>query len=147
MKIEVCIHANTYSSFKIIAKILIKNMYIVDDLLHSHRQRLSKSNQLTMNSSANKSRWHPGSWYGPPFVDWVDSDHQQTCHASADLKQSSFRIGDECVSDRCSECGTIIEEYSDEEIGLCIIILGTFIHREPALAAPMLPDILSIVAK
>lgn len=48
---------------------------------------------------------------------------------------------------RCSECGTTIEEYSDEEIGLCIVTLGTFIHREPALAAPLLPDILNIVAK
>jgi hypothetical protein len=47
---------------------------------------------------------------------------------------------------RCSECGTIKEEYSDEELGLCIIILGTFIHREPALAAPLLPEILTVVA-
>ena len=48
---------------------------------------------------------------------------------------------------RCEECGTIKEQYSDEELGLLIVILGTFIHREPALAAPLLPDILSIVAK
>lgn len=97
--------------------------------------------------SPSKNPRHPGSWYGPPFTNFLDAEHQQTCHASIDLKQSSFRISDECVNDRCSECGTVIEEYSDEEIGLCIIILGTFIHREPALAAPMLPDILSIVAK
>lgn len=94
----------------------------------------------------------PGSWLAQT---WDNSEQQQVvpslqachCHVAADIKQSSFRIGDECVSDRCSECGTVIEEYSDEEMGLCIIILGTFIHREPALAAPMLPDILSIVAR
>lgn len=63
------------------------------------------------------------------------------------MKQSAYRIGDECVKERCSECGTVREVYSDEEIGLCIIALGTFIHREPSLAAPLLPDILSIVVK
>lgn len=61
--------------------------------------------------------------------------------------QSSSRIGDECVADRCSECGVLLEEYSDEEIGIMIIILGTYIHREPALAAPYLPEILTTVTK
>lgn len=41
----------------------------------------------------------------------------------------------------------MLEEYSDEEIGIMVIILGTFIHREPALAAPFLPEILTIVTK
>lgn len=95
----------------------------------------------------NENQCRPGSWFGSSVTSWLDLESQQMCHANSDLKQSSFRIGDECNSDRCTECGTILEEYSDEEIGLCIIILGTFIHREPALAAPLLPDILSIVAK
>lgn len=43
---------------------------------------------------------HPGSWYGPPFINYLDTEHQQSCHANVDLKQSSFRTGDECVSDR-----------------------------------------------
>ncbi|KAJ9597429.1 hypothetical protein L9F63_011723, partial [Diploptera punctata] len=86
----------------------------------------------------------PGTWCGPRTL--LDPETQQACHAEFDLKQSSFRIGDECVYERCSECGTIKEEYSDEELGLCIIILGTFIHREPALAAPLLPEILNVVA-
>ncbi|XP_076284317.1 UNC-79 domain-containing protein isoform X2 [Lasioglossum baleicum] len=47
----------------------------------------------------------------------------------------------------CSDCGTLKEEYSDEELGLCIINLGTFIHREPSLAAPLLPEILRVVTK
>ncbi|KAK0097709.1 hypothetical protein PV326_014335 [Microctonus aethiopoides] len=77
----------------------------------------------------------------------LDSSAQQACHADFNLKQSQIRIGDECIHDRCSECGTINEEYSDEELGLCIITLGTFIHREPALAAPLLPEILGIITK
>lgn len=56
-------------------------------------------------------------------------------------------MGDVCVCHRCSECGVMLEEYSDEEIGIMVIILGTFIHREPGLAAPFLPEILSTVTK
>jgi hypothetical protein len=63
------------------------------------------------------------------------------------IPQSSYRIGDESICNRCTECGALKEEYTDEELGLFIVILGTFVHREPALAAPFLPDILVIVSK
>lgn len=62
-------------------------------------------------------------------------------------EQSTRRVGDYTVCERCSECGALIEEYTDEEVGLLIVILGTFIHREPAMAAPFLPEILTITAK
>lgn len=84
---------------------------------------------------------------GPQVQQNLDFFSQQAYHADFNLKQSLFRIGDDCVYDRCSECGTIKEEYSDEELGLCIITLGTFIHREPSLAAPLLPEILGVVTK
>lgn len=48
---------------------------------------------------------------------------------------------------RCSDCGTRKEEYSDDEIGLCIVLLGTFVHRAPSVAACLLPEILTILAK
>ncbi|KAJ8981492.1 hypothetical protein NQ317_007018 [Molorchus minor] len=108
------------------------------DLLINHRQRMRKIGPFAINSYAAQDPRKPGTWDNPELSPkYYDSD----------LKQSSFRTGDDCVNERCSECGTVKEEYSDEEIGLCIVTLGTFIHREPALAAPMLPDILSIVAK
>ncbi|XP_076235457.1 UNC-79 domain-containing protein [Calliopsis andreniformis] len=87
------------------------------------------------------------SWSGPQFQPSLDIASQQAYHADFSLKQSLFRIGDECIYERCSECGTLKEEYSDEELGLCIINLGTFIHREPSLAAPLLPEILRVVTK
>lgn len=59
----------------------------------------------------------------------------------------SNRVSDDNVCHRCSECGVMFEEYSDEEIGIMVTILGTFIHREPSLAAPFLPEILSTVTK
>lgn len=54
---------------------------------------------------------------------------------------------DDKVCHRCSECGSELEEYNDEEIGIMIIILNTFIHREPVLAAPVLPEILTVVSR
>ncbi|XP_035227755.1 protein unc-79 homolog isoform X3 [Stegodyphus dumicola] len=57
------------------------------------------------------------------------------------------RCGDDMVIERCTECGAVLEEYSDEEIGLCIVILSTFVHREAAMAAPLLPNMLRVVAR
>lgn len=63
------------------------------------------------------------------------------------LLQSTRRVGDYTICDRCSDCGALIEEYTDEDIGILIVILGTFIHREPAMAAPFLPEILTISSR
>lgn len=46
-----------------------------------------------------------------------------------------------------AECGTAVEQYSDEELGLSIILLATFVHREPAAAAGMLPSLLHNVSR
>ncbi|XP_012267707.2 protein unc-79 homolog isoform X12 [Athalia rosae] len=118
----------------------------MEDLLRSQREKMRKTPfNMTQHSIGNIRR--PESWPGPQTQANLDPLTQQAYHADFNLKQSLFRIGDDCVYDRCSECGTIKEEYSDEELGLCIITLGTFIHREPSLAAPLLPEILSVVAK
>uniref|UniRef100_A0A8D8RWG0 Protein unc-79 homolog n=1 Tax=Cacopsylla melanoneura TaxID=428564 RepID=A0A8D8RWG0_9HEMI len=77
----------------------------------------------------------------------LDPSFQNACHSVPQLPKSTLRVGDECIFERCSECGTIREEYSDEELALCLIMIGTFVHREPELAAPMLPDILPILSK
>lgn len=61
--------------------------------------------------------------------------------------QSFARSIEDMVVERCTECGAVVEEYNDEEIGLCIVILATFVHREPAMAAPLLPKMLRVVAR
>uniref|UniRef100_T1JB25 Protein unc-79 homolog n=1 Tax=Strigamia maritima TaxID=126957 RepID=T1JB25_STRMM len=71
---------------------------------------------------------------------------QQTTQQTS-LKPSSLRCGEEAVVERCLECNSVLEQYSDEELGLCIVVLATFIHREPGLAAPILPEILRTVAR
>lgn len=51
------------------------------------------------------------------------------------------------ISRRCSKCNAPFETFSEEELGMCVIILSTFIHREPALVASMLPEILRLNSK
>lgn len=65
----------------------------------------------------------------------------------APIKQSNLRVGDEVACHRCSKCNAPFEEFSEEELGLCIVIISTFVHREPALAATMLPEILRCNSK
>lgn len=94
---------------------------------------------------------YAGSW-APPTQnddDYDDDDEGsiRASYVSIDTKLSAFRVGDDCVNERCSECGALREQYTDEELGLFIVLLGTLIHREPSLAVPFLPDILILVSK
>ncbi|XP_011871476.1 PREDICTED: protein unc-79 homolog [Vollenhovia emeryi] len=116
------------------------------DQFRIQRDRGRKITAITDQDAITHAR-RAESWSGPQVQQDLDIVSQQAYHADFNLKQSLFRIGDDCIYDRCSECGTIREEYSDEELGLCIITLGTFIHREPSLAAPLLPEILGVVTK
>lgn len=96
--------------------------------------------------------WQPAN-FKPDDSDPEDDDNSQQ-HVSAvsdvrppPLMPTSTTADDTTVVDRCSECFRIREEYSDEEVGILVIILGTFIHREPQLAAPFMPEILLTVSK
>lgn len=42
---------------------------------------------------------------------------------------------------------SLVEEFSDKDLSMCLVILETFIHHEPSLAAQMLPNILRLVAR
>ncbi|CAI9733136.1 QUALITY PROTEIN: unc-79 homolog [Octopus vulgaris] len=57
------------------------------------------------------------------------------------------RYGDTVMVDRCPECHVILEQYDEETIGLCILVLSAFIYREPSLAMPTMLDSLQCVAK
>ncbi|KAH8292441.1 hypothetical protein KR054_009926 [Drosophila jambulina] len=123
------------------------------------RQKLAPFNVDTNAIPDIRSRY-AGSWPPPPFqpVDPEPDDDadeigaettnghgaQSTSHAG---RGSSRRVGDYTIVERCSDCGAHIEEYTDEEIGIFIVILGTFIHREPAMAAPFLPEILTMTSR
>ncbi|RWS14223.1 protein unc-79-like protein [Dinothrombium tinctorium] len=61
--------------------------------------------------------------------------------------QSSSGVSDDNIFERCQFCGNIFEEFSEEDIGMCIAILGTYVHREPGLAASIMPEMLLLVSK
>lgn len=47
----------------------------------------------------------------------------------------------------CSCCRMPIEKFDEHELGLCIVALATFVHRNPTLAAPLLPQILKLASR
>lgn len=49
--------------------------------------------------------------------------------------------------EHCIDCNQVLEEFSEHELDLCITILSTFINREPAMSASLLPLILSLMSK
>ncbi|XP_021567615.1 protein unc-79 homolog, partial [Carlito syrichta] len=51
------------------------------------------------------------------------------------------------MTDTCHDCGAILEEYDEETLGLAIVVLSTFIHLSPDLAAPLLLDIMQSVGR
>ena len=61
--------------------------------------------------------------------------------------QSALRYANQLQVDRCPDCNAILEQYDEDTISMCIVALGTFIHREPSLAAPLLVDTLKTVAR
>ena len=65
---------------------------------------------------------------------------------AAAKKPFSSRFGDNIMIEKCTECGAVLEQYDDDTIGVAITVLATFIHREPALATPMLLDMLKCVS-
>ncbi|XP_064549249.1 protein unc-79 homolog isoform X2 [Drosophila montana] len=121
------------------------------------RQKLAPFNVDTNAIPDIRSRF-AGSWPPPPFQPAEepaeDGEHTpeiangHSTHTSAHAERgSSRRVGNYTIVERCSDCGAVIEEYTDEEIGIFIVILGTFIHREPAMAAPFLPEVLTMTSR
>jgi len=62
-------------------------------------------------------------------------------------KISPNRYSEGAMVERCSDCNAVLEQYDDETIGLSIVVLATYIHREPSLATPMLLESLIVVAR
>ncbi|XP_039596948.1 protein unc-79 homolog isoform X2 [Polypterus senegalus] len=51
------------------------------------------------------------------------------------------------MTDKCHDCGAILEEYDEETLGLAVVVLSMFIHLSPDLAAPLLLDIIQSVGR
>lgn len=70
-----------------------------------------------------------------------------TPQGSTKRTTAAMKANEQIVVDRCTECSAVLEAYDEDTISQCIVCLATFIHREPALAAPLLQDMLHTVAK
>lgn len=53
----------------------------------------------------------------------------------------------ECVRIACGLCNEKLETFDEETIGLSLIALSTFLHREPVLFAPLLFRTINVVAR
>uniref|UniRef100_A0A8C8HTJ0 Unc-79 homolog, NALCN channel complex subunit n=1 Tax=Oncorhynchus tshawytscha TaxID=74940 RepID=A0A8C8HTJ0_ONCTS len=51
------------------------------------------------------------------------------------------------MTDRCRDCGAVLEEYDEETLGLAVVVLSMFIHLSPDQAAPLLLDIMQSVGR
>ncbi|KAM3186310.1 hypothetical protein ACTXT7_004565 [Hymenolepis weldensis] len=50
-------------------------------------------------------------------------------------------------TERCPWCQVVLETHDETTIGLGLVCLATFVHREPGLAAPLLIDMLMVAAR
>ncbi len=50
-------------------------------------------------------------------------------------------------TERCPWCQGVLETHDETTIGLGLVCLATFVHREPGLAAPFLIDMLMVAAR
>uniref|UniRef100_A0A5K3EWM3 Protein kinase domain-containing protein n=1 Tax=Mesocestoides corti TaxID=53468 RepID=A0A5K3EWM3_MESCO len=50
-------------------------------------------------------------------------------------------------TERCPWCQAVLETHDEATIGLGLICLATFVHREPSLAAPFLIDMLMVASR
>lgn len=100
------------------------------------------SNISTFNQSANDEG----------TIEHIRQEQQQNLITTN--KNDAGRSNDSSVSDTliyqselCINCGLSIEKFDEHELGLCLVSLATFVHREPTLAAPLLPQILKLVSR
>lgn len=49
--------------------------------------------------------------------------------------------------DSCPDCGTSLEQFDEETLNLCIVVLSTFVHQSPSMAMPFLLQMLESVAR
>ncbi|XP_068682061.1 protein unc-79 homolog isoform X2 [Montipora foliosa] len=49
--------------------------------------------------------------------------------------------------DWCPDCRASLEQFDEETLNLCIVVLSTFVHRNPSMAMPFLLRMLECVAR
>ncbi|CAH8491851.1 unnamed protein product [Heterobilharzia americana] len=74
-------------------------------------------------------------------------NHIQNTNINIMPNLTSAAITFALTTERCPWCQCILEHYDENTLGLGILCLSTFVHREPSLAAPYLRDMLLTTAR
>ncbi|KAL0969069.1 hypothetical protein UPYG_G00222270 [Umbra pygmaea] len=108
---------------------------------------------LTMSQLMKRQLEHQSS--APHNISTWDTGPTKTSLLSAPSTVSMFVPAPEefiddqptTMTDRCRDCGAVLEEYDEETLGLAVVVLSMFIHLSPDLAAPLLLDIMQSVGR
>ena len=88
---------------------------------------------------------------GEPLTGNVSDGSSSRCRElpqfQAVTQQSRLRTGEDTVTDRCGDCGAVRERYTESELSLALVVINTFVHRDPQLAAPLLPEIFIVTSR
>ncbi|KAL7992646.1 hypothetical protein Chor_016902 [Crotalus horridus] len=120
---------------------------------HFRQMKRGSLGALTMNQLMKRQLEHQSS--APHNINTWDTGATKSSLLSAPSIVSMFVPAPEdfiddqptMMTDKCHDCGAILEEYDEETLGLAIVVLSTFIHLSPDLAAPLLLDIMQSVGR
>lgn len=76
-----------------------------------------------------------------------DSAKDTTSGRSNEVSSSSQTDLTSTAYEMCVICGSPIEKFNEQELGLCLVSLATFVHRDPNLSASLLPQILRLTSR
>ena len=94
-------------------------------------------------------KWCPVLFRRPRRSEFLNKRQNHSSASTGTQKRllSTMNAREQLLVDRCPDCNAVVERYDEDTISLSIICMSTFIYREPALAAPLLPDMLKCVAR
>ncbi|VDO62364.1 unnamed protein product [Onchocerca flexuosa] len=77
----------------------------------------------------------------------TDDDKKQIDRTKRCFRKATNNVIMDRRTYRCGFCNELLGNFDEETLSLCMIALETFVHREPAMAAPSLFRIISTVTR
>lgn len=84
----------------------------------------------------------------PPMAGMANIDSSKPANTNTGRSNESSH-SDQSLNqfELCSHCRLPVEQFDEHELGLCLVSLATFVHRDTASAASVLPQILTLTAR
>ncbi|VDK82310.1 unnamed protein product, partial [Onchocerca ochengi] len=77
----------------------------------------------------------------------TDDDKKQIDRTKHRFRKATNNVIMDRRTYRCGYCNELLGNFDEETLSLCMIALETFVHREPAMAAPLLFRIINTVTR